>query len=127
VTGGRRPLDELGPPGAATPPLGDWTHGVAKDTRFATLRYHDATIGTLRAAGFSVEMTAHAYALLDSYTYGFALQEASLHLKAQLRLPMLPSRCWPVLTGDVADPHALAADKPSDSDRNPGFLGWGSS
>jgi hypothetical protein len=44
----------------------------------ATLRHHDAVIGTLRAAGFSVEMTAHAYALLDSYIYGFALQEASL-------------------------------------------------
>ncbi|HZJ06182.1 MAG TPA: TetR/AcrR family transcriptional regulator [Nocardioidaceae bacterium] len=44
----------------------------------ATLRHHDATIGTLRAAGFSVEMTAHAYALLDSYVYGFALSEASL-------------------------------------------------
>ncbi|MEV8442809.1 TetR/AcrR family transcriptional regulator [Actinosynnema sp. NPDC051121] len=44
----------------------------------ATLRHHDATIGTLRRAGFSVAMTAHAYALLDSYVYGFALQEASL-------------------------------------------------
>ncbi|MFF5207986.1 TetR/AcrR family transcriptional regulator [Streptosporangium sp. NPDC000396] len=44
----------------------------------ATLRHHDATIGTLRRAGFSVEMTAHAYALLDSYVYGFALQEAAL-------------------------------------------------
>ena len=44
----------------------------------ATLRHHDATIGTLRAAGFSVAATAHAYALLDSYVYGFALQEASL-------------------------------------------------
>jgi hypothetical protein len=30
------------------------------------------------ADAFSVEMTAHAYALLDSYVYGFALQEASL-------------------------------------------------
>jgi AcrR family transcriptional regulator len=48
----------------------------------ATLRHHDATIGTLRAAGFSVEMTAHAYALLDSYVYGFALQEASLPFTA---------------------------------------------
>ncbi len=44
----------------------------------ATLRHHDATLATLRAAGFSVAMTAHAYALLDSYTYGFALQEAAL-------------------------------------------------
>lgn len=44
----------------------------------ATLRHHDAVIGTLRVAGFSVEMTAHAYALIDSYVYGFALSEASL-------------------------------------------------
>ena len=44
----------------------------------ATLRHHDAVLGTLRAAGFSLELTAHAYALLDSYTYGFALQEAGL-------------------------------------------------
>jgi hypothetical protein len=29
-------------------------------------------------------------------------------LKVQLRLPMLPSRCWPVLTCDVADLHAVA-------------------
>jgi AcrR family transcriptional regulator len=44
----------------------------------ATLRHHDALIGTLRGAGFSVEMTAHAYALLDSYVYGFALSESAL-------------------------------------------------
>jgi AcrR family transcriptional regulator len=44
----------------------------------AALRHHDAVIGTLRAAGFSVAMTAHAYALLDSYMYGFAVQEAAL-------------------------------------------------
>jgi hypothetical protein len=35
-------------------------------------------LGTLRAAGFSISMTAHAYALIDSYVYGFALQEAAL-------------------------------------------------
>jgi AcrR family transcriptional regulator len=44
----------------------------------ATLRHHDAVIATLRGAGFSQELTAHAYALLDSYTYGFALQEVGL-------------------------------------------------
>jgi AcrR family transcriptional regulator len=44
----------------------------------ATLRHHDAVLGTLRGAGFSVEMTGHAYALLDAYVYGFAVQEASL-------------------------------------------------
>lgn len=44
----------------------------------ATLRHHDAVIATLRGAGFSAALTAHAYALLDSYVYGFALQEAGL-------------------------------------------------
>ena len=42
------------------------------------MRHHEANLATLRAGGFSVEMTAHAYALIDSYVYGFALQEASL-------------------------------------------------
>jgi AcrR family transcriptional regulator len=44
----------------------------------ATLRHHDVVIATLRAAGLPHQLTAHAYALLDSYTYGFALQEAGL-------------------------------------------------
>lgn len=44
----------------------------------ATLRHHDAMIGVLRGAGLSVRDTAHAYALLDSYVYGFALSEAAL-------------------------------------------------
>jgi AcrR family transcriptional regulator len=44
----------------------------------ATLKHHDAVIGVLRGAGFSLEMTAHAYALIDAYVYGFALSEASL-------------------------------------------------
>jgi AcrR family transcriptional regulator len=44
----------------------------------ATLRHHDAVLGCLRAAGFSLELAAHAYAALDSYIYGFALQQASL-------------------------------------------------
>jgi AcrR family transcriptional regulator len=44
----------------------------------ATLRHHDAVIGCLRAAGFSIELAAHAFSVLDSYIYGFALQERSL-------------------------------------------------
>ncbi len=44
----------------------------------ATLRHHDAVLGCLRAGGFSIEMTAHAYAVIDAFVYGFALQEASL-------------------------------------------------
>jgi AcrR family transcriptional regulator len=44
----------------------------------ATLRHHDAVLGCLRAAGFSIAMAAHAFSALDSYIYGFALQEAGL-------------------------------------------------
>jgi hypothetical protein len=47
----------------------------------ATLRHHDAVIGCLREAGFSIAMAAHAYSVLDSYIYGFALQQASLPFK----------------------------------------------
>ena len=44
----------------------------------ATLRHHDAVIGSLRGAGFPVALAAHAFSVLDSYIYGLALQEASL-------------------------------------------------
>ena len=41
----------------------------------ANLALHDAVLGCLRAAGFSLEMTVHAYSVQDAYIYGFALQE----------------------------------------------------
>jgi hypothetical protein len=44
----------------------------------ANLRHHDAVLRLLRSAGFSVAMAGHAFSLLDSYIYGFALQEANL-------------------------------------------------
>jgi AcrR family transcriptional regulator len=48
----------------------------------ATLRHHDAVIGSLRGAGFPIALAAHAFSVLDSYIYGFALQEASLPFDA---------------------------------------------
>jgi AcrR family transcriptional regulator len=44
----------------------------------ATLRHHDAVIGCLRSQGFTVAGAAHAFSLLDAYTYGFVLQELAL-------------------------------------------------
>jgi AcrR family transcriptional regulator len=44
----------------------------------ANLRHHDAVLGVLRGAGFSIVMAGHAYSVLDSYIYGFAMQEPSL-------------------------------------------------
>lgn len=44
----------------------------------ALLRHHDAVLATLRRGGLSWALTAHGYAVLDSFVYGFALEEASL-------------------------------------------------
>jgi AcrR family transcriptional regulator len=44
----------------------------------ATLRHHDAVIGCLRNAGFTIELAAHAFSAIDSYLYGFAMQELNL-------------------------------------------------
>lgn len=43
-----------------------------------TLSHHDAVISCLRNGGLSIQMTAHAYAILDSFVYGFAFEEATL-------------------------------------------------
>lgn len=73
----------------------------------ATLRHHDAVIGSLRTAGLSVQMTAHAFSLIDSYIYGFALQEATLPLGdteqetmevAKTMMAQVPADVYPNLT-----------------------------
>ncbi len=58
-----------------------WALGLMDSRRNpgpATLRHHDAVLGVLREAGFSVAMATHAVSLLDSYIAGFVLQESSL-------------------------------------------------
>jgi AcrR family transcriptional regulator len=44
----------------------------------SNLRVHDAVLGCLRAAGFSLETTVHAYSVQDAYIYGFVLQETDM-------------------------------------------------
>ena len=44
----------------------------------ATLRHHDAIIGCLRGPCFFIELTAHAISAIDSFLYGFAMQELGL-------------------------------------------------
>ena len=43
-----------------------------------TLRQHDAVLGCLRGAGFPVALAGSAFSVVDSYVYGFALQEQAL-------------------------------------------------
>lgn len=49
----------------------------------ATIRRHDALLGHLRADGFSVCAAAHALAVLDSYVYGFVVQDVNLPAAAE--------------------------------------------
>ena len=80
----------------------------------ANLRHHDAVLGILRNAGFSVELAAHAYSLLDAYIYGFALQETSLRFStpeetsevAQTIMAEFPAEELPHLT-EIAVEHVL--------------------
>ena len=44
----------------------------------ATLRHHDSVLGSLRNAGFTLVMAAHAVSAIDGYVYGFALQQINL-------------------------------------------------
>jgi AcrR family transcriptional regulator len=80
----------------------------------ATLRQHDAVLGCLRAAGFSTVLTAHAFSAIDSYVYGFALQEKGLPLEtpeqtaelAEAILARLPADAYPHLTAFTTE-HVL--------------------
>ncbi|MCA0251443.1 MAG: TetR/AcrR family transcriptional regulator [Actinobacteria bacterium] len=44
----------------------------------ALLRHHDAVIGCLRDGGFSIDLAARAFSVIDAYVYGFALTERNL-------------------------------------------------
>jgi AcrR family transcriptional regulator len=62
-----------------------WAIGLMESRRTpgaANLRHHDAVIGSLRSGGFDIAMAAHAYSLLDSYIYGFALTKMNLPFQA---------------------------------------------
>ena len=81
----------------------------------ANLRHREAVTACLRRAGFSIVMATHANWLLDSYVYGFALQEASLPfdtpealatMAEDTYLPQLPPEEFPYLNESAA---ALAA------------------
>jgi AcrR family transcriptional regulator len=72
----------------------------------ANLRHREATTACLRRAGFSALGATHAHWLLDSYLYGFALQESSVpfdgaaelsDMTEGIYLPQLPAEEYPYL------------------------------
>jgi len=80
----------------------------------ANLRHHDAVIGSLRVSGFDMAMAAHAYSLLDSYIYGFALTKMNLPFDtsddvagvAQSMLEPFPVNEYPNLVAFITE-HAM--------------------
>jgi AcrR family transcriptional regulator len=94
-----------------------WAIGLMESRRNpgpANLRHHDAVIGSLRAAGFDMEMAAHAYSLLDSYIYGFAQTQMNLPFDstsdivevAQSMLQPFPLDAYPNLAAFITE-HAM--------------------
>lgn len=58
-----------------------WANGLMESRTKpgpANARYHNAFMGCLREAGFPFRQAVHAYNAVQSYTYGFALQEKYL-------------------------------------------------
>jgi AcrR family transcriptional regulator len=49
----------------------------------ARLRYMEGILGTLRRAGFSADMTDHAYHALDSHIMGFTLWQVGMNLGSE--------------------------------------------
>jgi AcrR family transcriptional regulator len=82
----------------------------------ARLRYLDWVIGTLRRAGFSIDLAARAFSILDSYVYGFGRQQsnmsagsgASVEERAEAFESALPPEEFHYL-GEMID-HALKCD-----------------
>ncbi|MEX5272121.1 TetR/AcrR family transcriptional regulator [Kocuria sabuli] len=94
-----------------------WAIGLMESRRHpgpANLRHHDAVIGKLRAAGFTIAMVAHAYSLLDGYIYGFALTRMNMPLDTAAEIDAMahdmfepfPANEYPNLTEFVTD-HVL--------------------
>ena len=83
----------------------------------ATLHHQDTVLAALRAAGFSLPLTAHAFASMDAFIYGFALQEASLRFEdpqsahdiTEPILASLPAGAYPHMI-EFATEHVLKPD-----------------
>jgi len=82
----------------------------------ARLRYFDWVVGILRRAGFTLELAARAFSLLDSYIYGFGRQQLNVSAgrdvkpedMAEAFLRAIPADEYPYLREMVVE-HAMKA------------------
>ncbi len=83
----------------------------------ATLRHHDSVLGSLRNAGFTLVMAAHAVSVIDGYVYGFALQQINLPLQSREQVAEVGQNILLQLAGEY--PHL--AEMITDHAMKPGY------
>ena len=87
----------------------------------ATLRHHDAVLGSLRTAGFSIDMAAHAYSILDGYIYGFTLTELTLPFSNSEGAAGVAEIAGNILEGFRPDKYPHLAEMAVDRAMKPGY------
>jgi AcrR family transcriptional regulator len=83
----------------------------------AQLRHHDSVLGSLRKAGFTVVMAAHAVSVIDGYVYGFALQQTNL----PLRTPEQVAEVGEHILRQLAGSHPYLAEIITEHAMQPGY------
>jgi AcrR family transcriptional regulator len=89
----------------------------------ARLRWMEALLGTLREAGFSPDLTHHAYHALDSHITGFTLWKVSFPFEtreelvdlAETFLPQIPASEYPYVV-EHAEQHLAEPDPAAPSE-----------
>lgn len=99
-----------------------WANGLMESRKSpgpANLRHHDAVLGSLRKAGFSVEMAAHAYSILDGYIYGFTLTEMTLPFRKPGEVAEVAEQ---IMEGFRAGEYPHLAEMAVDRAMKPGYM-----
>jgi AcrR family transcriptional regulator len=89
----------------------------------ARLHYFDWMLGTLRRSGFTIQLTARAVSILDSYIYGFGRQQLNMTTGpdvnpediAEAFLQGIPAQEYPHLREMVVE-YAMQAGHDEDAD-----------
>jgi hypothetical protein len=88
----------------------------------ARLRYYDWVLGKLMTAGFSLDRAGRAFSLLDSYIYGFGIQQfnmsgdssVSAEEMAEAILVSIPAETYPYVHRMAL--HAMATGYDAEAD-----------
>lgn len=90
----------------------------------SALRYYEWVLATLLRAGFSLDAAARAFSLLDSYIYGFGIQQSNFSAggdtapeeRAEAMLALIPADEYPYLRLMAAHGMQVGYDAEADFD-----------